>query len=85
MTGSIGIQSTERSSADSLLNKAMEELRVSGVQRGLIYRAVQLFGGFAWDGNMKKKGDGEKRVLKKFPPTANISWEEWRKQPGVFA
>jgi hypothetical protein len=78
-------QSTERGDADDLLNKSMEELRVSGVQRELIYRAVQLFGGFAWDGNKKKQGDGEKRVLIKFPPAPNISWEEWRKQPSVFA
>jgi hypothetical protein len=77
-------QSTERADADDLLNKAMEELRVSGVQRGLIYRAVQLFGGFAWDGNKKKKGDGEKRVLMNFPPAPNISWQDWRKQPDVF-
>jgi hypothetical protein len=44
-----------------------------------------VFGGFAWDGNKKKKDHGEKRVLKKTPPNANISWDEWREQPDVFA
>jgi hypothetical protein len=74
----------DRDDADRLLNTAMADFDVSGMRRTLIYRAVQLFGGFAWDGNKKQKDNGAKRVLKKFPPTANISWEEWRSDPNVF-
>lgn len=78
-------QFTERAAADLLLDAAMGELKVSGLQRSLIYRAVQLFGGFAWDRNGKDKQGGAKRILKKVPPAAEISWEEWRQQPDVFA
>lgn len=73
-----------RAEADDLLDRAMEELQVLTAKRRLIYRAVRLFGSFAWDNNKKDKDGGAKRVLKKFPPQAAITWDEWRQHPDVL-
>jgi len=35
------------------------------------------------DARLKKAG--EHRRLKEFPPDFGISWDDWRKEPDVFA
>jgi hypothetical protein len=47
------------------------------------YDAV--IGQAAWDNNARLRKAGERRILKKVPPSFTISWSEWKKTPGVFA
>jgi hypothetical protein len=51
----------------------------------LIYQAVSRFGQAAWDSNAELKASGEKRLLKKYPSDPTTTWDEWKKQPDVFA
>ena len=77
-------QSRRRREADMILKLAMEDLQVETVKIAAIYGAVKVFGRRAWNQNAKLKAAGEKRVLAKFPPTAAVTWADWKKQPGVF-
>jgi hypothetical protein len=63
----------------------MRDLKVDHVKIEAIYGAVSLTGQRAWDGNRRSKQQGEKRILTKYPPTADVTWEEWKKVPDVFA
>lgn len=78
-------QSRPRKVADAIFKLAMEDLQVDRKKMIAIYDAVRAFGRSAWHWNAKLKAQGEKRVLAKFPPTAAMTWVEWKKQPGVFA
>jgi hypothetical protein len=78
-------QSRPKEQADEILKSAMEDLQVDHSKIVAIYSAVSLGGGQAWDQNKRLKAEGEKRILRKYPPNAGISWEEWKKRPGVFS
>lgn len=41
-------------------------------------------GGLSWAANAKLRESGEKRVIKKFPADALVSWSDWKKDPTVF-
>src|SRR5262249_25466477 len=77
-------QQTSREDADEIFNLAMQDLKIDSKTRLAIYKAVRELGGRAWAGNAKLKANGEKRLLVKFPDDPRITWEEWKKLPGVF-
>ncbi|HXL67606.1 MAG TPA: DUF1353 domain-containing protein [Xanthobacteraceae bacterium] len=78
-------QTDPRDYADEILRFAMEDLKVAPRDIAKIYNAVRLFGKQAWDENADLKQRGEKRVLAKEPPTAAMTWAEWKTRPNVFA
>jgi hypothetical protein len=42
------------------------------------YRAARTFGEDAWN-------EGERRILKQFPPTAQINWADWKLRSDAFS
>lgn len=78
------VQDRPRAEADKVFRLAMSDLKITDRQAATLYRAVDLFGGAAWDGNAKLKAAGEKRVLVRLPTDPTTTWDEWRRQPGVF-
>ena len=77
-------QALSRKEADDILKLAMEDLKVDSSATEAIFHAVRTFGQPAWEQNKELKAKGEKRILAKFPPTADITWEEWKGRPDVF-
>jgi hypothetical protein len=77
-------QALPRKEADDILKLAMEDLKVDSSEIEAIFLAVRTFGQHAWEQNKELKANGEKRILAKFPPTADITWEEWKGRPDVF-
>jgi Protein of unknown function (DUF1353) len=77
-------QTTTRAVADRVFDRAMHDMGVDAVTRKLIWAGVRIFGGSDWDDNAAAKASGERRVLKLFPDSPTITWEEWRKRD-VFA
>jgi Protein of unknown function (DUF1353). len=77
-------QDRPREEADNILREAMQDSKVGNLVLDAIYRAVRLAGESAWKNNAKLKASGEKRILREFPTDFTISWEEWKKRPGVF-
>lgn len=77
-------QMRSREDADHILRMAMEDFDVGAAKVGAIYNAVRLGGEVAWNGNAKKKAQGEKRVLTRFPQDPRTRWEDWKQRPGVF-
>ena len=77
-------QMVSREEADDIFNIGMKELDVSTTKRIAIFESVRKLGGRAWKNNRKLRENGEKRILKKFPPDLEITWEEWKKDPSVF-
>jgi hypothetical protein len=78
-------QARPRDEADQILKTAMEDMKVDPVTIATIYTAVRAAGQSAWDSNERLKANGERRLLKKFPDSATVSWAEWKKNPDVFA
>ena len=79
------IQTTLRQNADLVFRKAMEDFRIDTPTAFTIYSAVRAGGGSAWQTNADERARGEKRILKRFPEDPTISWDEWKKEPDVFA
>lgn len=77
-------QPVSRKEADEIFDLGMRELNVSNTKRIAISTALKAFGGSAWDKNHKLRENGEKRILKKFPPDLEITWDEWKQDPSVF-
>lgn len=77
-------QAGVRAQADEILKAAMQDLGVNRLKIEAIYAAVSAKGQKAWDENKRLKEEGEKRILAEFPPNAGISWDDWRRRPGVF-
>jgi hypothetical protein len=77
-------QDHPKKQADDVLRAAMEDLKVDRLKIEAIYQSVSWAGQPAWDENSKLKQQGEKRILKRYPLTADITWGEWQKQPDVF-
>jgi hypothetical protein len=78
------MQDRPREDADKIFLHAMEDSKVDRVLRERIYDAVNLAGGSAWDRNAKLKLEGERRLLREFPSDFTISWDEWKRRPGVL-
>lgn len=78
-------QTRSREEADEILKMAMEDFEVGALTVGAIHSAVRVGGQVAWNGNAKKKAQGEKRILTRFPQDPRTKWDDWRQRPGVFA
>jgi hypothetical protein len=78
-------QTTTKDIADDVLNAAMIDFKIPTADRLAIYEGVHLGGLSSWIGNAQLKQNGEKRILKQFPKSPTISWEDWKKRPDVFA
>jgi Protein of unknown function (DUF1353) len=79
------VQIRSKDESDTIFKIAMEDLEVGPTVTETLYRAVSLAGGSAWSQNAKLKASGERRFLKRFPPTGDISWATWKKENDVFA
>jgi hypothetical protein len=77
-------QTGPREEADKIIKIMMEDFSIDATTITTIYTAVRTFGGLAWDQNAKLKSNGERRILKVFPENPLMTWEEWKKRPGVF-
>jgi hypothetical protein len=77
-------QTRPRDVADSIFRLAMQDFNVGGSTIATLYYAVRSFGQGSWDENAKLRGQGEKRILKIFPPNAGVSWNDWKKRADVF-
>jgi Protein of unknown function (DUF1353) len=77
-------QARKRSEADDILKMGMQDLRVGVATMGAIYAGVRVGGQPAWDANTILKSKGDKRLLKRYPDTATITWAEWKGLPDVF-
>ncbi len=77
-------QTSSREEADYILKMAMDDFEVGAVAVGAIYGAVRVAGSVAWNGNAKKKAQGEKRVLTRLPQDPRMTWGDWKQRPGVF-
>jgi hypothetical protein len=77
-------QTRPRKTADQVFRLAMADFEVSNTTISAIYQAVRRFGGRPWEENALLRSQGEKRVLKEFPPTAGIRWADWKKKSDVF-
>ncbi|TKB88578.1 MAG: DUF1353 domain-containing protein [Nitrospira sp.] len=78
-------QKRTREEADLIFKMAMEDFDIGALKVGAIYRAVRHLGGeSAWNDNAKKKAQGEKRILIRFPSDPRTTWDDWKQRPGVF-
>lgn len=77
-------QTVERSVADEIFRAAMDDLKIKDWQAEILYRAVDLFGSSAWEGNSRMKASGEQRVLFRLPSDSTQTWSEWKSKPDVF-
>lgn len=77
-------QTRPREEADEILKLSMLDFKVPSIQVGAIYGAVRSFGGNAWATNADLRNKGERRVLRRLPEKATITWNEWKNTPGVF-
>ncbi len=57
-------QKRTRKEADTIMFEAMTVLKVSNVKKYLIYKAVRIFGEWAWNRNKWDKESGFSRVIK---------------------
>jgi hypothetical protein len=78
-------QGTSREVADRIFDEVMQEMAVSLLLRKAMWSAVRVYAGGYWDEGTKEKARGVSRVLKRFPDTPVVTWNEWRNQPDVFA
>ena len=77
-------QTRSREEADNIFKLILEEFGLGSVTTNVLYSAVRLGGGAAWDHQTELKAKGEKRILKRFPQDPRITWEKWKKSPDVF-
>ena len=75
-------QLRSREEADQILNFALEDSKVNGVMRWVIYQVVDKLGQKAWDENKRLKAVGERRTLARYPSDLSTSWEDWKKAQG---
>jgi len=79
------MQDRTREEADDIFRFAMEDSKVEKNLKDKLYSAVKLLGKRAWDKNAQLKRNGEHRLLRKIPTDFTITWDYWKRQPGVFA
>jgi hypothetical protein len=78
-------QDRPRTVSDEILKFSMEDFKVSSWKIQAIYTAVRILGEDAWNENARLKTGGDRRILKSFPPTAQINWTDWKQQSDVFS
>jgi hypothetical protein len=77
-------QTRPKEEADKIFKFAMEDFGIGTVTSTTIYKAVDLFGSYAWNENTKLKAKGEKRILRRLPESPTTTWAEWKKRANVF-
>ncbi len=77
-------QKIQKNKADYIFKMSMEDFELSQVLVQSLYISVAVLGEYAWKSNKEKKKKGEKRVLKVFPPSSRVRWEDWRKNEKNF-
>ena len=77
-------QTKTRKEADNIFKQAMLDSKVGKKEAETLYQAVRQFGESAWENNKALKDSGERRFLKEFPTDYTVSWNDWKKVPGVF-
>ena len=78
-------QDRTRLMSDEILKSSMEDFDVDKLKLQAIYRGVRAFGEGAWNENARLKVEGERRILKQYPPTARINWTDWKQRSDVFS
>jgi Protein of unknown function (DUF1353) len=78
-------QPVEREKSDNIFKFGMQDLSIDALTISTIYNAVRLGGESSWTEDARLKASGEKRLLSVFPDDPKITWEEWKKRPGVFS
>jgi hypothetical protein len=71
--------------SDEILKSSMADFDVDKLKIQAIYNAVRQFGESTWNENAHLKEGGERRILKQFPPTAQMNWADWKQQSDVFS
>lgn len=74
----------DRKTADQIFKLAMDDMNVPDLKTETIYRAVRWFGKLAWKRNKSIREKGERRLLVRTPPNAQISWKDWKSDPNNF-
>jgi len=77
-------QGCSRAVSDRVFEVSMAELNVDPSVRKAMWAAVRVGGGRYWDEDAADKKKGKSLVLKRMPDKP-VSWDEWRKEPDVFA
>jgi len=77
-------QPVTRKVADSTFRLAMFEMGTAAWKRFVIYSSLRAFGWIAWRNNTAAKQRGERRVLGVFPSDPTVTWDSWRRIPGVL-
>jgi hypothetical protein len=77
-------QSRPRAEADEIFRLALQDSIPDKTQVNILYQAVRSFGQSAWTENSKIRAGGEKRILKEFPENLLVTWDDWKRRPGVF-
>lgn len=77
-------QTRTREESNEIFRMAMEDLGVSRSTNAALYSAVKFYGQAAWDQNAQLKAQGERRILQVLPEDPDITWEEWKRLPGVL-
>ncbi len=78
-------QTTTKDTADDIFNAAMVDFKIPALDRIAIYQGVHQAGTSSWDDNTRRRKNGERRILKKYPEEPTISWQDWKMRPDVFA
>jgi len=79
-------QITTREISDQIFKRVMEEFKIDQTKIWAIYWAVRVGGATFWEENRKLRLECKhKRILAKFPEDPKITWDEWQKEPDVFA
>jgi hypothetical protein len=73
-------QTRTRLMSDEILKSSMEDFDVDKLKIQAIYRGVRAFGERFWNENARLKAEGERRILKQYPPTARINWTDWKQR-----
>jgi hypothetical protein len=77
-------QDRPKEQADKIFKYVMHDLAITDNEAFMLYRAVDLFGGDAWNANKKLKDSGENRILTVLPENPKLTWAEWRSFPSNF-
>ena len=77
-------QARSRKEADRVFLYVMEDFGVNSVVASSIHAAVRVGGRFAWTENSNLKRAGEGRILKRYPDTPLVNWNDWKQNPAVF-
>lgn len=77
-------QPVPRNKADEIFKFLMQDFKINEVIVSGMYNAVRLGGFKAWNDNAKRRAEGEKRILMRFPDDPTVRWADWKQRSDVF-